>query len=418
MPTSRRSAPAIYSFARLIAKSVPAGIVCVVLASTVVRAQDKPPLKVGALMDMTGVYADTSGPGSEVAAKMAIEDFGGEVLGRKIQAVFVDHLNKPDLASSQAREMIDNQGVEAIVDFAGSATGLAIIEVAKARNKIVIVNSAGSMRITNEACTPYTVHYTWDTFSQANVTGLATVRKGLDSWFFLAVDYAFGQELERDTSTVVQKSGGKVLGSVKHPLNTSDFSSFLLQAQSSKAKVVGLANAGNDAITAIKQATEFGLTQGGKQRLSPLLAFITDIDSIGLDIGQGLLVTESWYWDLNDDTRGFTKRFRERTQRAPTSVQAGLYSSLTHYLKAVKAAGTTDSPAVIKKMKEMPINDMYARNGRIREDGRMLHDMYLFEVKKPAESKGRWDVYKLLDTVSGDQAFQPIETSRCPLLKK
>ncbi|QUS39639.1 ABC transporter substrate-binding protein [Tardiphaga alba] len=418
MPTSLRFARA--SARTQQSRNIIAAIAGLALSAvtSVAAAQDKPPLKLGALMDMTGVYADTSGPGSEVAAKMAIEDFGGEVLGRKIQAVFVDHLNKPDLAASQAREMIENQGVEAIVDFAGSATGLAIIEVAKARNKIVIVNSAGSMRITNEACTPYTVHYTWDTFSQANVTGLATVRKGLDSWFFLAVDYAFGQELERDTAAVVQKSGGNVMGSVKHPLNTSDFSSFLLQAQSSKAKVVGLANAGNDAITAIKQATEFGLTQGGQQRLSPLLAFITDIDSIGLDIGQGLLVTESWYWDLNDETRAFTKRFRERTQRAPTSVQAGLYSSLTHYLKAVKAAGTTDSAAVIAKMKEMPINDMYAKGGRIREDGRMLHDMYLFEVKKPSESKGRWDVYKLLDTVSGEQAFQPIETSRCPLVKK
>lgn len=418
MPTSLRSVCA--STPHRPSRSFITGLAALAFsaASSIALAQGAPPLKLGALMDMTGVYADTSGPGSEVAAKMAVEDFGGEVLGRKIQTVFVDHLNKPDLASGQAREMLDNQGVEAIIDFAGSATGLAIIEVAKARNKIVIVNGAGSMRFTNESCTPYTVHYSWDTFAQANVTGLATVRKGLDSWFFLAVDYAFGQELERDAATVVQASGGKVLGSVRHPLNSSDFSSYLLQAQSSKAKVVGLANAGNDTITAIKQATEFGLTQAGKQRLSPLLAFISDIDGVGLDIGQGLLVTESWYWDLNDSTRAFAQRFRERTQRAPTSVQASVYSSLTHYLKAVKAAGTTDSAAVIKVMKETPINDMYAKGGRIREDGRMVHDMYLFEVKKPSESKGRFDVYKLLDTVSGDQAFQPIETSRCPLLKK
>lgn len=386
-------------------------------AATSAVAQNKP-LKLGAILDMSGLYADITGPGSEMAAKMAAEDFGGEVLGRKIEIIAADHLNKADLSANIARDMLDNQGVEAIVDVAASATALAASEIARARNKIIIFNGPGSIRLSNEACGPYTVHYVFDTYAQANVTGLATVKSGLDTWFFLSADYAFGQDLEKDTTAVVTKAGGKVLGSVKHPLNTSDFSSFLLQAQSSKAKVVGLANAGGDTITAIKQAAEFGLTRSGGQKLSPLLAFITDIDSVGLDTAQGLILAEAWYWDLNDETRAFTKRFQDRTKRVPTSAQAGVYSSVLHYLKAVKAAGTTDSAPVMKIMKETPINDMFAKNGRIREDGRMVHDMYLFEVKKPSESKGRWDDYKLISTVPAEQAFQPLEASRCPLVKK
>ncbi|WP_445491658.1 ABC transporter substrate-binding protein [Rhodopseudomonas sp. RCAM05734] len=384
---------------------------------TSAMAQTKP-LKLGAILDMSGLYADITGTGSETAAKMAAEDFGGEVLGRKIEIVAADHLNKADLSANIARDMLDNQGVEAIVDVAASATALAAGEIAKARNKIIIFNGPGSIRLSNEACGPYTVHYVFDTFGQANVTGLATVKTGLDSRFFLTADYAFGADLEKDTTAVVLKSGGKVLGAVKHPLNTSDFSSFLLQAQSSKAKVIGLANAGGDTINAIKQAAEFGLTKSGGQKLSPLLAFISDIDSVGLETAQGLILAEAFYWDLNDETRAFTKRFQERTKRVPTSAQAGVYSSVLHYLKAVKAAGTTDAAPVMKLMKDTPINDMFAKNGRIREDGRMVHDMYLFEVKKPSESKGRWDDYKLLATVPGDQAFQPLEASRCPLVKK
>jgi branched-chain amino acid transport system substrate-binding protein len=386
-------------------------------AATPALAQSKPPLKLGGILDMSGLYADITGPGSETAAKMAAEDFGGEVLGRKIEIVVADHLNKADLAANIARDMLDNQGVEMIFDVAASATALAAGEIAKARNKIIMFSGPGSIRLSNEACGPYTVHYVFDTFAQANVTGLATVKQGLDTWFFLTADYAFGQDLEKDTANVVLKTGGKVLGSVRHPLNTSDFSSYLLQAQSSKAKVVGLANAGGDTINAIKQASEFGLTKSG-QKLSPLLAFVTDIDSVGLETAQGLLLAEAFYWDLNDDTRAFSKRFMERVKRVPTSAQAGVYSSVTHYLKAVKAAGTTDSAAVMKIMKETPINDMFARNGRIREDGRMVHDMYLFEVKKPSESKGRWDDYKLLATVPGNEAFQALEQSRCPLVKK
>jgi branched-chain amino acid transport system substrate-binding protein len=380
-------------------------------------AQDKPPLKIGGILDMSSLYADITGPGSATAARMAVEDFGGEVLGRKIEVVAADHLNKADLAANIARDMIDNQGVEMIYDVAASATALAAGEIAKARGKIIMFSGPGSIRLSNEACGPYTVHYVFDTYAQANVTGLAAVKSGLDTWFFLTADYAFGQDLEKDTTNVVVQSGGKVLGSVRHPLNTSDFSSFLLQAQASKAKVIGLANAGGDTVNAIKQAAEFGVMKGG-QKLSPLLAFVTDIDSIGLDTAQGLLLAEAFYWDLNDDTRAFSKRFMERTKRVPTSAQAGVYSSVMHYLQAVKAAGTTDSAAVMKLMKDTPINDMFAKNGRIREDGRMVHDMYLFEVKKPLESKGRWDDYKLLATVPGDQAFQSLEQSRCPLVKK
>jgi branched-chain amino acid transport system substrate-binding protein len=388
------------------------------VSATAAFAQSKPPLKLGGILDMSSLYADITGAGSETAAKMAAEDFGGEVLGRKIEIVAADHLNKADLAANIARDMLDNQGVEMIWDVAASATALAAGEIAKARNKIVIFNGPGSIRLlSNEACGPYTVHYVFDTFAQANVTGLAAVKQGLDSWFFLTADYAFGQDLEKDTTNVVLKHGGKVLGSVRHPLNTSDFSSFLLQAQSSKAKVIGLANAGGDTVNAIKQAAEFGIMKGG-QKLSPLLAFVTDIDSIGLETAQGLLLAEAFYWDSNDDTRAFSKRFMERVKRVPTSAQAGVYSSVTHYLKAVKAAGTTDSAAVMKVMKETPINDMFAKGGRIRDDGRMVHDMYLFEVKKPQESKGRWDDYKLLATIPGNEAFQSLEASRCPLVKK
>ena len=400
---------------KLVVSAVVASVLA--LTATAALAQTKPPLKLGGILDMSGLYADITGVGSETAAKMAVEDFGGEVLGRKIQIVTADHLNKADLASSIARDMFDNQGVEMLFDVAASATALAALEISKARGKINMFNGPGSIRLSNEACGPFTVHYVFDTFAQANVTGLAAVKSGLDSWYFLTADYAFGQDLEKDTTNVVLKSGGKVMGAVRHPLNTSDFSSYLLQAQSSKAKVIGLANAGGDTINAIKQAAEFGLMKTG-QKLSPLLAFITDIDSVGLDTAQGLLVAEAFYWDLNDDTRAFSKRFMERMKRVPSGVQAGTYSSVTHYLKAVKAAGTTDAAAVIKIMKETPINDMFAKNGKIREDGRMVHDMYLFEVKKPSESKGRWDNYKLLATIPGNEAFQSLEQSRCPLVKK
>src|ERR1700761_7495365 len=393
------------------------GMLMALSATAALAQESKPPLKIGGILDMSSLYADITGPGSLEAAKMAAEDAGGEVLGRKIEVIAADHLNKADLSANIARDMLDNQGVEMIYDVAASATALAAGDIAKARNKIVMFSGPGSIRLSNEACGPYTIHYVFDTYSQANVTGLAAVKQGLDSWFFITADYAFGHDLQKDTAAVVLKSGGKVLGDVRHPLNSSDFSSYLLQAQASKAKVIGLANAGGDTINTIKQAAEFGIMKGG-QKISPLLAFITDIDGVGLETAQGLLLAEAFYWDLNDETRAFSKRFMERIKRVPTSAQAGVYSSVTHYLQAVKAAGTTDSAAVIKIMKDTPINDFFAKNGRIREDGRMVHDMYLFEVKKPSESKGRWDDYKLLATVPGNEAFQSLELSRCPLVKK
>jgi branched-chain amino acid transport system substrate-binding protein len=380
-------------------------------------AQTKPPLKLGAILDMSSLYADITGAGSVTAAKMAAEDFGGEVLGRKIEIIGADHLNKADLAANIARDMLDNQGVEAIIDVAASATALAAGEIAKARKKIIMYSGPGAIRLTNEACSPYSVHWAYDTYSQAHVTARAAVQNGLDTWFFLSADYAFGQDMVRDATDVIVKSGGKVLGGVNHPLNTSDFSSFLLQAQASKAKVIGLANAGGDTINGIKQAVEFGIMKGG-QTLSPMLLYLTDVDSLGLETAQGLIFADAFYWDMNDETRAFSKRFMERTKRAPTAPQASLYSSVLHYLKAVRAAGTTDSDAVMKKMKEMPVNDMFAKNGRIREDGRMVHDMYLFQAKKPSESRGRWDYYKLVGTVPADEAFQPLSQSRCPFVKK
>src|SRR6201991_886910 len=304
------------------------------MAGPAAGAKNKPPLKLGGILDMSGLYADITGPGSETAAKMAVEDFGGEVLGRKVEVVVGDHLNKADLAANIARDMLDNQGVEMLFDVAASATALAAGEIAKARNKIVIFNGPGSIRLTNEACGPYTVHYVFDTFAQANVTGLAAVKQGLDSWFFLTADYAFGQDLEKDTTSVVLKSGGKVLGSVRHPLNTSDFSSYLLQAQSSKAKVIGLANAGGDTINAIKQAAEFGIQQGG-QTMVAFLLFVNDVHGMGLKVAQGLQLLEAFYWDMDDDTRAFARRFAARpgmNGKMPSGNQAGVYASTLAYL--------------------------------------------------------------------------------------
>lgn len=379
--------------------------------TTSAAGQSSPPLRLGLILDMSGPYADITGPGSVEAGRMAIEDFGGQVLGRKLEIVVADHQNKADIAGTVAREWFDNGGVEAIMDVAASATALAANEIAKARGKVLMLSGPGAVRLTNEACGPYTVHYSYDTFAVSRGTGLATVKNGDDSWFFISADYAFGQDLEKDASNVVKGSGGKVVGGVKHPLNTPDFSSYLLQAQQSKAKVIGLANAGADTINAVKQAHEFGLTKSG-QKIAVLLGFLSDIESLGLETAQGLLLTEAFYWDMDDQTRAWSKRFFERTKRMPTSAQAGVYSDTTAYLKAVKAAGTTDSAAVMKVLKATPINDFFARNGRIREDGRMVHDMFLFEVKAPAESKGKWDDYKLLRTIPGDEAFQPLSTLR------
>src|SRR5213596_3142234 len=374
-------------------------------------------VKIGILNDMSGLYADLGGQGSVEAARMAVADFGDNVNGKKIEIISADHQNKPDVGGAIARQWDDNDGVDAIVDVPTSSVALAVQDVARERKKVFLISGAASSDLTGKACSPTGIHWTYDTVALANGTGSAVVKAGGDTWFFITADYAFGHALERDTTAVVQANGGKVVGSVKVPLNTADFSSYLLQAQASKARVIGLANAGGDTINSIKQAAEFGLMKSG-QKVSPLLAFITDIDSVGLETAQGLLLSEAFYWDLNDETRAFSKRFMERIKRVPSAAQAGVYSSVTHYLKAVKAAGTTDSAAVIKIMKETPINDMFAKNGRIREDGRMVHEMYLFEVKKPSESKARWDDYKLLTTVPGNEAFQSLEASRCPLVKK
>jgi branched-chain amino acid transport system substrate-binding protein len=373
-------------------------------------------VKIGLILDMSSIYADITGKGSADAGQMAIDDFGGKVLGKPIELVYADHQNKPDIAATKAREWFENDHVDAILDVAASATALAALEVAKQKNKIIVFNGPGATRLTNEACGPLSVHWTYDTYSLAHGTGYATVKQGYDTWFFITADYAFGQDLERDTTAVVTANGGKVLGGVRVPLNTPDFSSFLLQAQASKAKVIALANAGADTTNAIKQASEFGIIKGG-QRLAGMLVFITDVNALGLEKAQGMLLTTAFYWDMNDETRKWSARFMAKEGRMPTMAQAGVYSTVTHYLKAVQAAGTDESEAVMKKMRETPVNDFFIKDGHIREDGRMVHDMYLVEVKTPAESKGPWDYYKILATIPGDQAFRSLADGGCPLVR-
>jgi branched-chain amino acid transport system substrate-binding protein len=373
-------------------------------------------VKIGLILDMSGPYADVTGAGSRTAARMAVEDVGGRVLGKPIEVLAADHLNKPEIASAKAAEWFDRENLDALVDVAASSTALAAQDVAKQRNKIIILNGPGTTRLTNESCGPQTVHYAYDTHALASGTGLAVVKQGGDSWFFLTVDYTFGHDLEKDTTNAVRAAGGTVLGSVRHPLNTADFSSFLLQVQASKAKVVGLANAGTDMIQAIKHAHEFGLTR--QQKLAALLIYITDIHSLGLSVAQGMLLTEGFYWDMNDETRVWSRRYFERMGKMPNMSQAGVYSATRHYLKAVASAGTDETAAVMQAMRAAPIDDFYAKNGRIREDGRMVHDMYLVEVKKPEESKAPWDYYKVIATIPGEQAFQPLSASRCPLVRK
>ncbi|GJD48405.1 hypothetical protein OPKNFCMD_1123 [Methylobacterium crusticola] len=374
-------------------------------------------VRFGLILDMSGLYADVTGPGSAAAARMAVEDFGGKVLGAPVEVLVADHQNKPDIAAATARAWFDTDRVDAILDVAASATALAALDVARAKNKVIAFSGPGAVRLTNEACSPVSVHWAYDTYALANATAQATVKAGGTSWFFITADYAFGQELERDASAVVRANGGTVAGGVRAPINTADFSSFLLQAQASGAKVVGLANAGNDTTNAIKQAAEFGLTQGG-QTLAGLLVYISDVHSLGLKATQGMFLTEGFYWDLNDETRAWSKRYFDRVGKMPNMSQAGVYSTVTHYLKAVRHAGTDETGAVMKAMRETPVDDFYARGGRIREDGRMVHDMYLFQVKKPEESTGPWDLYRLVATVPGDQAFQPLSASRCPLVRK
>ena len=373
-------------------------------------------VKIGILNDQSGVYADYGGKSSVEAARMAIEDFGGSVLGQKIELVTADHQNKPDLATSIARRWYDTENVDMITELTTSSVALAVQELSKEKKKIDIVVGAASSRITGDACTPYGFHWAFDTHALAVGTGGALVKAGGDTWFFLTADYAFGYALEKDTSDIVTANGGKVLGSVRIPLNSSDFSSFLLQAQSSKAKIVGLANAGLDTTNSIKQAAEFGIVKGG-QKLAGLLLTLSEVHGLGLEAAQGLVLTEGFYWDRDDRSREFSERFFKRTGRMPSMIHAGTYSATLQYLKAVKAAGTKDSDAVVRKLKELPVDDAFAQGGKVQENGRMVHDLYLFEVKTPAESKKPWDYYKQLAVVPGDKAFPSAKDSGCPLTK-
>jgi len=373
-------------------------------------------VKIGLILDMNSLYADLTGEGSVTAARMAIEAFGGKVLGVPIELVYADHQNKADLAAAKAREWFDTDKVDVIADVAASATALAALEVARQKNRIIMFSGPGATRLTNENCSPVSIHYSYDTYAMAVGTGKGVLKNGGDTWFFVTADYAFGHTLEKDTTDVIKAEGGKVLGSVRHPLNSIDMSSFLLQAQASKAKVIGLANAGGDTINSIKTANEFGITK--TQSLAALLAFINDIHALGLNTAKGMLLTESFYWDMNDETRKWARRYFERMKKMPNMIQAGTYSSITHYLRAVQATGTDDTATVMAKMKSTPINDFFVKNGRIREDGRMLREMYVFEVKQPAESKYPWDYYKLKATVPANEAFLPVAKSVCPLLRK
>ena len=375
-------------------------------------------VRIGVLTDMSGLYSDLGGAGSALAAKMAIDDFKAAEKGKAfpVELVSADHQNKADVGAQKAREWYDTQGVDMITDSLNSAVALSVTKLTAEKKRILINTGAASTRLTNEDCTPYTVHYVYDTYSLANGTGNAIVKQGGKTWFFLTADYAFGHSLELDTANVVKAGGGQVVGAVRHPLNASDFSSFLLQAQTSKAQVVGLANAGGDTINSIKAANEFGLTKN--QSLAGLLVFITDVHSLGLEVAQGMMLTDGWYWDQNDESRKFGKRYFEQMKKMPSMNQAGVYSAVTTYLKAVQAAGTDNADAVMAQMKKMKINDMFAKNGYIRADGRMVHDMYLMQVKKPSESKYPWDYFTVKATIPAEQAFLPLAQSKCSLVAK
>jgi branched-chain amino acid transport system substrate-binding protein len=380
-------------------------------------AQAQTSVKLGVLNDRSGVYSDLTGEGSVIAARMAAEDFKASEKGIKVDIVAADHQNKPDISASIARQWYDQEGVDVILDVPTSSVALAVNGIAREKNKILINSGGGTSDLTGSQCSPNTVHWTYDTWALANGTGSAMVKRGGDTWFFVTADYAFGHALERDTAALVTKAGGKIVGTVRHPFPGQDFASFLLQAQSSGAKVIGLANAGGDFTNTMKQAAEFGIVQGG-QSLAGLLVFITDVHSLGLQVAQGLVMTEAFYWDQNDQTRAWAKRFAEKNGgKMPTMVHAGVYAGALHYLKAVEALKGKDAAKVMAKMKEMPTDDPLFGKGMIRQDGRKVHDMYLFEVKKPSESKAPWDLYKQLATIPADQAFRPLNEGGCPLVK-
>ena len=372
-------------------------------------------VKIGILNDQSSLYADETGKGSVVAAQMAAED-AGPVLGKKVEVIFADHQNKADLGSSIARQWYDVEGVDVIADAGPSSIALAVEEVSREKKKLVLFSGPASSDITGSHCSPYAAHWTYDTYALAHGTGATVVKQGGDTWFFITADYAFGYALERDTSDVIKAANGKILGDVKVPLNTADFSSFLLKAQGSKAKIIGLANAGGDTMNSIKQGAEFGIAQGG-QKFAALLMFISDVHSLGLQAAQGLQFTSAFYWDMNDQTRAWSKRYFERMHSMPTMNHAGVYSAVQHYLEAVKVLGTKDPDKVMAKMRATPINDFMTRNGTLRIDGRVVRDMYLLQVKKPEESKYPWDYLKVLDTIPGDKAFRPLNEGGCPLVK-
>ncbi|MGY8632010.1 ABC transporter substrate-binding protein [Bradyrhizobium sp. 14AA] len=376
-------------------------------------------VKIGVLTDMSGVYSDPTGPGSVWAAKKAVEDFNAQSKGMKVEVIFADHQNKADIAANIARQWYDVEKVDAIADLVNSSVALAVAQITKDRNKVALFSGAATSDLTGKACSPNTVHWVYDTWAMANSTAKSIVKLGGDSWFFLTADYVFGYALENDTTAVVEANGGKVVGRVRHPTATTDFASFLLQAQASKAKIIGLANGGGDTVNSIKQAAEFGLNREG-QKLAALLMFVSDIHSLGLASANGLLLTEAWYWNINEDSRNFAREFGAANNgKPPTSVHAGVYSSIVHYLKAIEALGSdADGGAVVAKMKTMPTKDKLYGEGHIREDGRHLHPMYLFEVKKPSESKEAWDYYTLRATVRAEEAFRPLGQGNCPMIAK
>ncbi|ESZ19237.1 ABC transporter substrate-binding protein [Mesorhizobium sp. L48C026A00] len=393
------------------------GFVLASTASLMAGAAYATDVKIGVLNDRSGIYADIAGEGSVIAAQMAVEDFKATDKGINVSIVSADHQNKPDVGSNIARQWYDTENVDVIADVPTSSVALAVNEITKEKNKIFLASGPASSDLTGKACSPNTVHWTYDTWALANGTGSAMVAQGGDSWFFVTADYAFGHALERDTTAVVEASGGKVLGAVRHPFPGQDFSSFLLQAQGSGAKVVGLANAGGDTINAVKQASEFGITQGG-QALAALLMFINDVHALGLEVAQGLVLTSAFYWDKNDQTREFSARFQERNAgQKPSMIEAGVYASVLHYLKAVEAVGDKDAAKVMAKMKEMPTEDPLFGKGTIRADGRKLHDMYLFRVKKPDQSKAPWDYFETVATIPADKAFRPLAEGGCSLVK-
>jgi branched-chain amino acid transport system substrate-binding protein len=401
---------------RSLAATIVAGLAFTMSAGAANAQISDDVVKIGVLTDMSSLYADSTGKGSLAGVEMAVADYGGKVMGKPVVVISADHQNKPDVGMNIARNWYDNEKVDAIFDVPTSSVALPIAALTREKNRIFMNSGAGTSDLTGIACSPNTVHWTYDTYALSNVAGRAMVKRGDDTWFFVTADYAFGAALERDAAAIVKETGGTVVGDVRHPLNSSDFSSYLLQAQASKAKVIALANAGGDTTNALKQASEFGIVKGG-QKMIALLQEITDSHALGAKEAQGLIVTDAFYWDMNDETRAFSKRFNDKVGHMPTMIQAGLYSATMHYLKAIDAVGTDDAMKVMAQMKATPIHDFFAKDGKIREDGRMVHDMYLFEVKKPEESTGEWDLYKLLATVPGDQAFRPIDKGGCPFIK-